>query len=93
MGEDMKHTKGPWIYEQTESTCNKLDLIIKSQKESIGWVYSDNEANARLISCAPEMLDSLIFEAGLDTGDSGAYQRLKNIIEKATGMKIEEVLK
>jgi hypothetical protein len=61
----------------------------------------NNMANARLISCAPEMLEDLIKEAqdnyNLNMGNPMYQGRppilFKNIIEKATGKKIEELIK
>jgi hypothetical protein len=51
-------------------------------------------ANARLIAAAPEMLEALIFEAKISQNDiCGISIRLIKIIEKATGMSIEEILK
>lgn len=57
------------------------------------------EANARLISSSPEMLQALI-EAHIALGYCSDYDiplcthdNVKKAIEKATGMKIEEILK
>ena len=96
----LKHTPGPWDY----SGFCKLDNSIHvgtigkhgttgihftkntSCKELVADVWT-NEADARLIAAAPEMLEYLIFS------HKGGYHgnRLVEIIEKATGMKIEDV--
>lgn len=60
---------------------------------------TNNLANARLIAAAPEMLEILIEDikgkcdyCGLSTCADCNFFRTKQIIEKATGLTIEEVL-
>jgi hypothetical protein len=98
----LKHTPSPWFYEQTESTFNQLDILIKSKNNSIGWVYN-KESDACLIASAPEMLEGYInieqIIKGVEIGNVLPEMAVKMIkiladtrIEKATGMSIEEVL-
>jgi hypothetical protein len=99
----MKHTKGPWKINTIYTTFFQID----SENNDICCVDCDFNymleieptqeqiANARLISCAPEMLEALIIQ--YEWLYSKAYyntcESIKSVIEKATGMKIEEVLK
>ena len=103
----LKHTPGPWKWEQTFKVETSLDIIIKNENDKgIGWIYSSNPIeNARLIVAAPEMLEALIhadeeiclcckemnqrFE---DCKICAERQSRIDVIEKATGKKIEEVL-
>lgn len=101
----MKHTPGPWVLVKNPKT-NWYDLRIVEAEWSFGGIYGENaEANACLIAAAPEMLecliraykdmdniDSVCFLAGVHSFDLMRTD-LKQIIEKATGMTIEEVMK
>jgi hypothetical protein len=89
---DTKHTPGQWRiiehhkgkYEiraiNTEVACLD-DVLSKSNRE--------NEANARLIACAPELLDALESTlnliAMLDFGDTPTIKKYKQLIAKAKG--------
>lgn len=55
----MKHTKGPWRYEDGTKTIRSVpgNHWIASLDSWDGAI--DNEANARLIAAAPEMLEAL----------------------------------
>lgn len=63
---EFKGTKGNWTTEQTNKVESGLDVVIKSNNEVIGWLYSKNitsnkkelEANANLIAAAPELLEA-----------------------------------
>ena len=119
----MKHTKGPWSkdYNGTIGHIKTLCDPEKHTKTVIKYRYNlceeiltedEIEANARLISCAPEMMEALIenyttyevlkeiFEKqnpnlwGMIQGSFlNTPEKTKDIIEKATGLKIEEVIK
>jgi hypothetical protein len=104
-----KWTPGPWGYSRThEKSLNYWYVIthhggygpivdvggkdLNGQIAEAKHLITDPkeiEANAHLIAAAPEMLDYLIFHK------QGGYdgERLINIIEKATGLKIEDVIK
>jgi hypothetical protein len=95
----MKHTPGPWevyIYNPQNLDISKHYIAVVKQKEifdsSIDVICMFTEINeqtifiCRLIAAAPEMRNELIDSYKR----SGLHQ---NIIERATGLKIEEVLK
>ena len=95
----MKHTKGPWIADITNvfenfGETDRLHFRV-ARCDFDGQRNEESKANARLISCAPEMLEALIIQ--YEWLYSKAYyntcESIKSVIEKATGMKIEEVLK
>ena len=94
----MKHTKGPWNFNE-----NSFDKTITAKNDIYHGVIvfdegcfetEEGEANARLISCAPEMLEALI-ECYMREANKESYMSkvLVIIIERATGLNIEEVLK
>ena len=100
MSKNMKHTPGPWKYCADEIYC-------EGDKKLLASVWHNQYANIRLIVAAPEMLECLIicfknicidcgimdFE-GIDCNFKNCEKvnHLKILIEKATGMKIEEVI-
>ena len=95
----LEHTPGPWKYEITDATPNRLDIIIKSGEEPIGWFYTipdEGEANTRLAVAAPKMLDDMIwFVKRCRTGEVQSVKtqaRFIKTIESATGKTIEELL-
>lgn len=101
----LQHTPGPWKCYNTDPVETELDIVIESQFLTMGWLYSSNEnseANARLIAAAPEMLEELINFCRYNCTDCSGHiegcsetcglKNAKAIIEKATGLKIEEVL-
>jgi hypothetical protein len=88
MTNDTKHTPGPWTAEATENTFSVseiggplLYLLTNPRRGS-------NEANARLIAAAPELLEELrlalstlrAFEVMPDQ-----QKRIKRVIAQATG--------
>jgi hypothetical protein len=94
----LKHTPGPWKSYNTEPVETELDIVIESQFSTIGWLYSgkeNSEANARLIAAAPDMLEALIsvYQIYIDRDICCDNEFIKSVIEKATGMSIEEILK
>jgi hypothetical protein len=96
----LQHTSGPWKECKRgdySEDFDKQSQIIIGDEMRICAVHSydiESEANAHLIAAAPEMLEALIFEAKISQNDiCGIPIRLIKIIEKATGMSIEEILK
>lgn len=105
---ELKHTKGPWKIltrkneYSVEIGIDDNDPLCKVFGADFTKLIDSNNANALLISCAPEMLGMLI-ETYIqnDHWGNGNYHKwsqetndkVKDIIEKATGLKIEEVLK
>jgi len=99
-GIKMNHTRGPWeICGSTIEVIIDADVevdctVIKSADGSeVCLLARDSEcseqleANARLISAAPDMLEAcklVIEQAGLST-NSPCYIKLKQVIEKAEG--------
>ncbi len=91
----MKHTDGEWnmIYTDTIDQPKKSILSIHSRGKVIAKVYGDveeleEEANARLIAAAPELLQAVI-ELIEDFEPTKEYQReifkrAKLAIKKAT---------
>lgn len=89
--ENLKHTKGEWKYHQTF----RGDYSININDESIANVwclendenYTD-EANAKLIAAAPDLLDSLIdIQNNADVWDNlflFQKKKINNAIRKAT---------
>jgi len=102
---NLNHTPGPWSSFNDKNgftidfSDSKVYKVICQRNEMVN--FKEQSANARLISCAPEMLDlSIQIYNYLDPeqshnmiNDEIFRERLGLIIEKATGLKIEEVLK
>lgn len=84
----MKYTKGPW--QTQENWIMQNDLHIATIAKAYDGDFS--EANARLISCAPEMLELLIESYKSYELQDYYQEKIVALIEKATGSNIEEVL-
>lgn len=77
-----KHTPGPWVVRSLRPAFNTNDLRIWSHSKgpvaNIPASYADQEANARLIATAPEMLAALkdlaneITQSGMIDLDDGS---------------------
>ena len=89
----LKHTPGPWEIKQDDR-----GYFENIGPLSMGFTHADDvwldieEADARLIAAAPEMLGALIMIYKVWHEDSILISSVKAIIEKATGLKIGEVL-
>ena len=91
------HTPGPWSYTILGPYRNNmavLDIEINYGKD--GECIADTvyeEANARLIASSPLMLEGLIMSYNLlKTWGIGNQVLIGGIIEKATGMTIDDAL-
>jgi hypothetical protein len=97
----MKHTPGPWKFDyRPDGHAKRFDAeILDSDGYNIGTLGAhpdlltkirtpeEMEANAKLISSAPEMLEALkycktVFEAQLDT-DEPYYKQVVAALSKA----------
>ena len=93
----LKYTPGPWTTDGVyiEDYDNNCPLRRRIAIIDDGAGIDSPDANARLIAAAPEMLEMLIlfydFQKLYDFDDEIIIM-LKTIIEKATGLSIEEVL-
>ena len=94
----LKYTKGKWIQDYNLIVDEHNNIICDLQRFDAS---DESNANARLIYTAPEMLEYLIdfvkpsFESYSEKELKiwiNANINLVKIIEKATGLKIEEVL-
>ena len=100
----LQYTPGPWKYtisknsgrhQISDAKCGGQVCAIWSRGKDI------TEANARLITAAPEMLDALIMvkkygHSGYVEGSKSDIEfwfKIDRTIEKATGMSIVEILK
>lgn len=104
MSQQLQHTKGKWEID------NRVKTSINSGTKHIAMVNynhsgderdvssEEHEANVRLISCAPELLNNLIFLYTYMSSSPHEWGSIfrnitRDTIVKATGMTIEEVLK
>ena len=95
-----KHTPGPWGY--TAAPFGHIYAITQAANDVIR-VETNNDANARLMATAPELLEALTHEyarlayihnewPGRNTADGQARLcKLRDLIAKATGLSEREV--
>jgi len=95
----LKHTPPPWEIKTLDDNC-------EGEYKYIGPITANDEINAyrpfieckkedaRLISCAPEILEVLIDFYKNEPHDCECENciKFKILIEKATGKKIEDIL-
>lgn len=90
MKNKLKHTPGPWI----TGGCSGRMIQPEDKSGTNYWIADvDIMANARLISAAPEMLEALIEGSRASRKHNVIMSEIEGIIERATGLSIEEVLK
>ena len=98
----LKYTPGPWIVRSAGNLNleneDKFHIIATKDDKFILSTWGEpNLPNAMLTAAAPDMLDALIWfvkrcRAG-EVRSKKTYARYVEIIESATGLSIEEVLK
>ena len=93
------HTPGPWGIEQTGQTnwigrmrsdgSGKIDEIVTSTDrfKLTPKATFRNDANARLIAAAPELLEALKEVVAISDRKHDAWDRAKAAIAKASGVK------
>lgn len=91
---ETKHTKGEWkIFEDVDDIYIESDKSIASICCITGWVgLGQDEANAKLISAAPELLEALIeclegveeLNGEYQEGWDDTINKALNAIKKAT---------
>lgn len=103
----LQHTPGPWKYDDDPLRMRihsefDHDIVCHMVGNSASSMIQKREiknANARLIAAAPDMLEVLIefckvncTECNIVCGTHCALYDSKTVIERATGLSIEEVL-
>lgn len=92
----MTHTQGPWSYIGNGDVVAKSDKYCGGEKDIASvflTVNDEDEANARLIAAAPELLEALqaIVKSLVDQDDEGMIEHAQQMIDarvaiaKATG--------
>ena len=82
-----QHTPGPWTYHpDSGSSCAAL---IATGSFVCEFIEAPNEANARLIAAAPELLEALVRYVAIDKSegctDNNLYRSAVAAIAKVTG--------
>lgn len=105
---NLKHTPGPWFFNNDFTISNRDVTGDRPFGNDICLVFVDNyknenaikqsEVDGLLIAAAPEMLEAIIsylkrIEYAEEIDSMRSYKEFIDVVEKATGMKIDEVLK
>lgn len=98
----LKHTPGPWAWREgdryiriRDEESEKVGYWNESQKIAETYYVNNSEetiSNNLLIAAAPEMLEALIKIYNNGNINGFEYVIIEEVIERATGLKIEEVL-
>jgi hypothetical protein len=98
----LKHTPGPWKFSKNQDYPRTI-LFGKDRTifEIFTPIEEKHKADLRIISCAPEMLELLLKlvknpakqEHQIDELIHDAHCKGRELIERATGLTIEEVIK
>ena len=93
--QETSHTPGPWEVFESHAGTYVIDSAEQSAVCRIEWCLED-EANARLIASAPEMLDALkrlCSKFGVDDNGSPRdwteWREARAVIAKAEGRAVE----
>lgn len=91
----MKHTPGPWFVDQYEDEESRHVITSKPDHlyvaYTIGGLGKEQEANASLISAAPDLLEACkrlldaFYEDPLENDTASAVELAYDAIAKATG--------
>lgn len=89
------HTPGPWVTDNSvlRGSVNRLEeprrhIALVSDWEKVSGDRLENEANARLIAAAPDLLEALktlVRHAEKCGRSAGVYDTARAAIAKATG--------
>ena len=88
-----KHTPGPWRWDSYGALIgpNMEDVLYAQEMQNTAGLVVDNEANARLIAAAPELLESL--EAVIGILDALWFPgREPNYVDSHPAAKAREVI-
>ena len=95
----LSHTPGPWHYVDYSPQFNGCFPVYDIRDDNVSCVAEvvHTESDARLMTAAPDMLDALIEYMAWGAKTQSDRDLLENnfrrVIESATGLPIEEVLK
>lgn len=87
------HTPGPWKVDLKNTHRNRPTVLVGAEKverwgcESATTQREKSVANARLMAAAPDMLDMLQTVALSYTLPTFDANRIKSVVEKATGVR------
>ena len=79
---ETKHTPGPWTYEPGDSM--ECGGILAPARMVCDFIEDPNEADARLIAAAPDLLESLEYAIRM-VPELATVPGVKAAIAKATG--------
>lgn len=95
-----KFTPGPWGDFNDDSDMQPIAFVgtssIDNKTYQIGQRHTqihegDAKHNAKLISCAPEMLEALIEIGKENTSYMDRHEKCRRLAEKASGLTWEEI--
>ena len=101
----MTHTPGPWVVGYGYADCIMVEQVTKEDFEPIAMIEFDElgttptltqEANARLIAAAPELLEALrdlerfVSESVTTASDLHEVRLARKALAQATAERIEE---
>ena len=89
-----KHTPGPWEASRPKGSNGwwNINDPLEDPMLFLATVYNNEENNARLIAAAPDLLNALIDAIEVLLDNDIDFIRGVDVIERATGMKIEEIM-
>jgi len=87
---EKKHTPGPWSADECRSgfavyAYKSGDVVVRTEDEEGRYGAIDNEANARLIAAAPELLEALIGVVKVADRATQEFDKARAAISRAIG--------